>query len=84
MKQAEYVGEVLGDGHLSLPEAVRKELDLQPSALVQVVLSVPEADKEEMQEAWKLFQEMGREATPGRLPKAAAEHDRYLYGRKEP
>ena len=83
MKQAEYVGEVLGDGHLSLPEAVRRELDLQPSALVQVVLSVPDADKEEVKAAWNLFQEMGQKAVPGRLPKAATEHDRYLYGRKE-
>ena len=82
MKQVEYVGELLGDGHLSLPEAVRKALDLQPSALVQVVLSVPEADREEVKAAWDLFQEMGREAVSGRLPNAATEHDRYLYGRK--
>lgn len=82
MKQAEYVGEVLGDGHLSLPEAVREELGLQPSARVQVVLSVPEADSEAVREAWELFQEMGRDAAAGCLPNAATEHDRYLYGRK--
>ena len=36
MKQAEYTGKVLEDGHLSLPESVRKQLGLQPSTLVQV------------------------------------------------
>jgi hypothetical protein len=82
MKQAEYVGEVLEDGHLSLPETVRKELDLQPSALVQVVLSVPEKEREEVKKAWDLFRQMGQDAAPGRLSNAAAEHDRYLYGRK--
>ena len=82
MKQAEYVGEVLGDGHLSLPESVRKQLDLQPSALVQVVLSVPESDREEVQDAWEVFRKMGQEAVAGRLPKASTEHDQYLYGRE--
>ena len=45
MKQAEYMGEVMEDGHLSLPESVRKQLGLEPSALVQVTVAVPETDQ---------------------------------------
>jgi hypothetical protein len=83
MKQAEYVGEVLEDGDLSLPESVRKELNLQTSARVRVMISVPETGPEEVKAAWTLFQQMGREAVPGRLPDAAARHDAYLYGGKD-
>jgi len=82
MKQAEYVGEVLEDGDLSLPESVRKELNLQTSARVRVMISVPETDPEEVKEAWALFQQMGREAVPGQLPNAAVRHDQYLYREK--
>jgi len=83
MKQAEYVGEVLADGDLSLPESVRNALDLQPSARVRVMISVPETDPEEVKAAWTLFQQMGREAAPGQLPDAAVRHDEYLYGGKD-
>ena len=30
---------------------------------------------------WNIFQTIGDEATPGQLPDAATEHDRYLYGK---
>ena len=80
MKQAEYVGEVLADGDLSLPEFVRQELDLQPAARVRVILSVPDTEPRAMEEAWDLFRQMGRQAGAGRLSDAAAGHDRYLYG----
>ena len=82
MKQVEYVGEVLEDGDLSLPESVREELGLQPSAQVRVVISVPDADPEEVEDAWTVFRQMGRDAGPGQLADTAAEHDRYLYGKK--
>lgn len=82
MKQAEYMGEVMEDGHLSLPESVRKQLGLEPSALVQVSVTVPEADQVEVQEAWARFRQMGQDATPGKLANVSTEHDRYLYGKK--
>ena len=82
MKQVEYIGEVMEDGHLSLPESVRKQLDLQSAELVQVTIAVPELDREEVQDAWELFQQMGRNAVPGRLPNASTDHDHYLYVRK--
>lgn len=42
--------------------------------------AMPEAPSEA---AWEVFRSLGRDAKPGRLKEAAAEHDRYLYG-KEP
>jgi len=30
---------------------------------------------------WRILKHMGRDAAPGRLPNAAEEHDRYLYGK---
>lgn len=30
---------------------------------------------------WDIFRTLGDEATPGELPGAAVEHDRYLYGK---
>lgn len=30
---------------------------------------------------WDVFCSLGNEATPGQLPDAAVEHDRYLYGK---
>ena len=82
MKQMEYLGEVLEDGELSLPESVRKELGLRSSAQVRVRISVPDTKREEVEDAWAVFRQMGREAVPGKLAAAAAEHDRYLYGKQ--
>jgi hypothetical protein len=30
---------------------------------------------------WDIFRTLGDEATPGQLPDAAVDHDRYLYGK---
>jgi len=81
MKQIEYVGEVLKDGHLSLPEAVRQRLRLVPATLVRVTIAVPEVGTSQLKDAWELFRIMGRDAVPGRLLNASIEHDRYLYGK---
>jgi hypothetical protein len=31
---------------------------------------------------WDVFRTLGDDATPGQLPDAAADHDRYLYGQQ--
>ncbi len=72
----------LEDGRLSLPESVRRQLGLEPSTLVQVTVTVPDADREDVQEAWARFRQMGRNAVSGRLSDVSTNHDRYLYGRK--
>lgn len=81
MKQAEYMGEVLEDGHLSLPESVRQQLGLEPSAVVQVSVTVPEANPANVQEAWARFRQMGKNATSGKLSNVSTDHDQYLYGK---
>ena len=45
MKTEEYIGEVLPDGHLSLPEKVVKELGLEPYARVKVTIGKVVQDK---------------------------------------
>lgn len=47
------------------------------------ILPVPdEAERKESPRGWEVFRSLGRDAQPGRLPNAAAEHDRYLYGKE--
>jgi len=39
------------------------------------------AERQESPKGWEVFRSLGRDAQPGRLPNAAVEHDRYLYGK---
>ncbi|PIQ44508.1 MAG: hypothetical protein COW04_12630 [Deltaproteobacteria bacterium CG12_big_fil_rev_8_21_14_0_65_43_10] len=80
-RKEEYVGEVLSDGHLSLPESIRQKLSLKPSSVVKVVISLTGAETKSKTEAWKLFRSMGRTAAQGKLKNSAEEHDRYLYAK---
>lgn len=79
VKQEEYIGEVLSDGHLSLPDVVRQRLSLVPKSIVKVLITLEDTEKENSTEAWDLFRSMGRTAAKGKLKNAAEEHDRYLY-----
>ena len=45
METEEYIGEVLPDGHLSLPEKVVKGLGLEPYARVKVTIGKVEQGK---------------------------------------
>jgi len=81
VRQEEYMGEVLTDGHLSLPEEVRQRLSLRPSSVVKVVITLTRPEIESTNDAWNLFRSMGRSATPGIMEKAAEDHDRILYGK---
>ena len=80
-RKEEYVGEVLSDGHLSLPESIRQKLSLKPSSVVKVVISLTGAETKSKTEAWKVFRSMGRSEKPGILANAAEDHDRYIYGK---
>jgi hypothetical protein len=81
VRQEEYIGEVLSDGHLSLPDAVRERLNLIPSSIVKVLITHEIMEKERVSRALSLFRSMGRSAMPGTLTNSAEEHDRYLYGK---
>lgn len=81
-KVIEYVGEVLPDGHLSVPEEVRQTLASTPYTQLQITLRLVQPKAEEVQEAWAAFRQLGHDATPGRLLDASVHHDRYLYGKE--
>jgi len=79
---AEYVGSILPDGHLSVPDEVRQALGLELHAQVQVTIRLLQPDAEQGQKAWTVFRQMGQGADSGCLPDASTQHDRYLYGKK--
>ncbi len=81
VRQEEYMGEVLNDGHLSLPEGVRQRLSLRPLSVVKVVITLAPPETESTNDAWNLFRSMGRSAEPGILDKSAEDHDRHLYAK---
>ena len=83
MKVIEYVGEVLPDGHLSLPDEVQKKLGLSPHSSVKITITVEDSRKPDEQAGWKVFRQMGQDAVAGKLSDASTEHDRYLYGKKK-
>lgn len=80
-KVIEYIAEVLPDGHLSVPDDVRQAVASAPNAEIQVTIRLHEFGARDVEDAWKVFRELGRDASPGRLPEAAADHDRYLYNK---
>ncbi len=46
MKTEEYIGEVMPDGHLFLPEKVAKGLRLEPRTRVRVIIEKVEQERE--------------------------------------
>jgi hypothetical protein len=78
MKVIEYIGKILPDGHLSIPEEIRKELELYKSGDVRVTITVDPIDEKR---GWEIFRQMGRNAESGTLPSASVDHDKYLYGK---
>jgi hypothetical protein len=53
MKTAQYIGRVLPDGNLEIPDPIRQELALEPNTEVKVIVqrSEPGRDSEAMAEA---------------------------------
>jgi hypothetical protein len=77
MKVIEYIGKILPDGYLSIPDEIRKELELYKSGDVRVTVPIDE------KRGWEIFRQMGRNAESGTLPNAAEDHDKYLYGKSK-
>lgn len=79
----EYVGEVLPDGQLSVPEEVRQKLAAAvPHTHIQVTIRLLQSTADQEQAAWEAFLQMGQDAGPGRLSDASIQHDRYLYRKR--
>jgi hypothetical protein len=81
-KILEYIGEVLPDGQVSIPEEIRQTLAASPHAQIQITIKLLQSDEEQQQEAWEVFRRMGQDAQSGCLQDASIHHDRYLYGKK--
>ncbi len=79
MEQVEYIGKIMDDGHIYLPETVRRQLKLEPDSSVHVILSVKETKSMSADQGWSIFKEMGKEDQSGCLQDASENHDRYLY-----
>jgi hypothetical protein len=82
MKVIEYIGEVLPDGHLSLPNEIQKELGLSPHCSVKVTITVEGPRVLDEQKGWEAFRRLGQDATGSGLSDVSAKHDHYLYGKK--
>jgi hypothetical protein len=80
-KLIKYIGEVLPDGHLSVPEEVRQTLASMPHTRLQITIRLLQPETAEVQAAWTALRQLGQDATPGRLSDASVHHDRYLYGK---
>ena len=78
----EYIGEVLPDGHLSVPEEVRQTLASTPHTHLQITIRLLESEAEQLEAAWAAFRQLGQDAAPGRLRDASVHQDRYLYGKE--
>jgi hypothetical protein len=70
-KVIEYIGEVLPDGQVSIPEEIRQTLAVSPHAQIQITIKLLQADEERQQEAWEVLRRMGQDAKPGRLQDAS-------------
>ena len=84
MPSVAYVGEILEDGHLSLPESIRNRLGVRTGRRVEVVIrphteEEPAGDKEAPPpEAYEPLRELIGMAKIGRED-ASVNHDKYLY-----
>ena len=77
-KVIEYIGEILPDGHLSIPDEVKDELELHKSNSLKITLTFLSSDEKR---GWEIFRQMGKYAESGTLQNASEDHDKYLYGK---
>ena len=60
-KEIEYVGEILADGPLSVPEELCHALELAPNVQLQVTIRLVQPDIEQSQAAWEVFRRLGQD-----------------------
>ena len=78
----EYVGEILPDGYLFVPEEVRQVLASASYTQLQVTIRFLQPEAEQVQAAWAAFRQLGQDFVPGHLPDAVVSHDHYLYSKE--
>jgi hypothetical protein len=52
---------------------------VQPGEIRILAVTVETEEQESPQSGWDIFRSLGRDAEPGQLSSAAAQHDHYLY-----
>ena len=80
MKEIECIAKILPDGSLTVPENIRKKFGSHTHVKVKLALDTP--SRLDPQKGMQIFKNLGKDAVPGDLPDASANHDEYLYGRK--
>jgi len=61
----------------------RLQVVVQPGE-IRIQAAPAEIEQQKSSETgWDVFRSLGQDAQSGRLPNAAKEHDRYLYGRED-
>ena len=79
-KTIEYIGEILPDGHLSIPDEVKKELALYETNSLKVTLTIRSLDE---QRGWDALIQLIDNAGSSGLSDVSEKHDEYLYGKKK-
>lgn len=75
MKVIEYIGKVLPDGRLSLPDEIRKELDLNQQNKVRIVITVNDFNSPDERKEWEVFRDLGKNAIDSNLSDTSINHD---------
>ncbi|MBI3920319.1 MAG: hypothetical protein HY318_02785 [Armatimonadetes bacterium] len=83
MASATYIGEVLGDGHLSLPQMTREKLQLKSGEKVEVVLHTVREEESLSEEAYAPLRQLVGLVKEGRSD-GSVNHDEYLYRKDRP
>jgi len=79
----EYTGEILPDGHISLPDEVIEKLDLISHHKVKVTITLDLPHTPDEEKGWDIFRLLGRDAPGGKLTNASVNHDKYIYGKEK-
>jgi len=78
MKEITYIGELLPDGHISIPEEARKELEQYESNNLKITITFNSLDEKR---GWDALMQLMENAGSSGLPDVSENHDKYLYGK---
>jgi len=79
-KTIEYIGEILPDGHLSIPDEVKKELDKYETNDLKITITILPSDEKR---GWDALIQLIDHAGSSGLSDVSEKHNEYLYGKKK-
>jgi len=79
-KTIEYIGEILPDGHLSIPDEVKKELDRYETNDLKITITILPSDEKR---GWDALIQLIDNAGSSGLSDVSEKHDKYLYGKSK-